>query len=215
MHCEQALQLLDDYLDHQLPDDQQAALAQHLAGCSACQLELEAQQQLLAQLRALPVVPPQAGFAARALRRARAANHSARTVFATGFGSAIAAVLLVWFALGLWQPADSPSTSLKLVSMQVAEARTISLAFNSPDELKNVTFQLELPEGVMLANRPGQRLVSWQDQLQRGRNVLQLTLVGQRQLSGDLIARIQHAEQQRIFRIPLQVQKRSPSSTRF
>jgi len=203
MQCDSAQQLFDDLLDQQ-PIPQQSQLQQHLDGCRSCQQELAARQQLLAQLRSLPVPPPSSGFAARALRQARHQPRP-RAVFAAGFGSAIAATLAVWLISNTWL-ADRPVVPpVHQVALQIEQPRTITLAFNSPDTLEKVTFQLQLPKGVALAGRPDTRQLQWQDSLKRGRNVLQLKLIGKYRTKGTLVATIEHDGGQKVFRVPLSV----------
>jgi len=204
MQCETARQFLDDLLDQQ-PIAQQNQLQQHLDGCRHCQQALEARQRLLDQLRAMPVPPPSSGFAARALRQARMQPRSRTPVFAAGFGSAIAAVLAVWLISSSWLPDRPVAPAVQQVALNIEQPRTITLAFNVPEALEKVDFQLQLPQGVALAERPGTRQLHWQDSLKRGRNVLQLKLVGKYRSQGTLVATIEHEGKRKVFRVPLNV----------
>src|SRR5215218_6098526 len=61
------------YLDGELPAQERAALAAHLAGCAACQAQLGHQRELTARVRTLLPALPAAPDARAALDRLRAA----------------------------------------------------------------------------------------------------------------------------------------------
>ena len=213
MQCNQAITLLDDYLDDMLSTELSSALTHHLHGCPACSQELADRQELIANLRSIPVAQSSPGFAARALRHSRTHSH-VRKGFVAGFGTALAAALVVWITAGPMNTATAPDSPIAEIALQVEESRTISLAFNSPEDVEQVTFALQLPDGVSLAGQPEQSRVIWQDQLQRGKNVLKLTLVGKQTTHGELVASITQADQKRVFRVPLKVQgKKKVTST--
>ncbi len=205
MHCTEVHNLLDDYLDGLLDQPHAELLHAHLDGCAACRDELLQRRDLLSRLRRLPVDGPAPGFAARAMHRARQ-KHAQRTRgFLTGFGSAVAAGLALWAAVGFWQPAEETRSTprVQTVTLQVQEVQTVSLAFNVPERLDRVRFRLELPPGVSLANRPGEREIVWQDRLEAGRNLLRLPLVAEQGAHGELVARIEVDGEQKVFRVPI------------
>lgn len=203
MLCKQAKSLMDDYLDGYLDDDQECDLVSHLSLCLNCQGELNQRRALLTELRAIAVPEPSPGFAKRVLSHA-GHGHRARLGFATGFGSAIAAGLLVWFAVGIWQPASvSEDDALSVIALQVAQPHEVSLAFNAPYEIQDVTFRIQLPEGVELQGYPSQRELTWNDRLYKGRNVMNLNLIANQGADGELLAYINHGGKERVFRLPI------------
>ena len=211
MHCTEARNLLDDHLDGMLDAQHDDALRNHLADCAACRDELAFRQDLQRRLQALPVDPPAPGFAARALQHARRRHAQRRRGFATGFGSAVAAGLALWAAVGFWQPGDNASAPrIQAITLQVQQPRTVSLAFNVPQQerFERVTFRIELPPGVSVADRPGQREIVWQDRLEPGRNLLTLPLVAEQDARGELVARIEVQGVEKIFRIPVRAVSR-------
>lgn len=203
MNCEQTNGFLDDYLDGYLDKGQRLVLEQHLSTCPACQADLENRKALLKELRALPVPDPSPGFKARVLRNARQ-GHKLPGGFSAGFGSAVAAGLLAWFAIGFWHPADRPEhNALSVIEMQVEQPREVSLAFNVPHAIQDVTFRIELPEGVEIEGYPSQRELVWVDQLPKGRNVMNLNLVARQGVDGELLAHIQHGGKEQVFHVPV------------
>lgn len=207
MQCDKTIELLDDYADDVLPPGLHNELADHLANCDACRRQLEILSGLREHLRRMPVQAPPAGFADRILRNSRQI-YSRRQLgrFATG---AAAAGLFILLIAGLMQMTadDVETAAIQMVELNVLEQRTISLAFNSPAEIDGVTFMLDLPEGIELPGYPDKRELVWTDSLSNGRNVLQLTLLGQKRMTGTLKASIEHAGKRREFSIPLQVRE--------
>jgi len=208
MMCDETVELLDEYIDGELSPDLRSRLAAHIAGCDSCRQELEALTRLRESLRNMRAKAPPAGFTEHVLRTARRHHMRRRAgVFAAG---AAAAGLVIMLVAGLVRMmADDPPgpAVIQLVEMNVLEQRTISLAFNSPAEIDNVTFILDLPEGVELSGHPHTQELVWTDALSNGRNVLQLTLLGQKKMTGTLKASIEHAGRRREFSIPLQVRE--------
>lgn len=204
MHCTEAHILIDDFLDHQLDSVRQECLLQHLDTCPDCQHELQQRRELLSRLRQLPVADPAPGYAARALQQAIQKFQHRRRIFLTGFGSALAASLALLAVLVTWQPAAEPRhPGIRTITLQVEQVQTVNLAFNVPERIDLVHFRLELPAGVSLTKRPGERQISWQDRLEAGRNLLRLPLIAKPGTAGELVARIVVDGEQKVFRIPL------------
>jgi hypothetical protein len=203
MKCQEAKNLIDDFLDEYLEEPGKSELETHLTQCPDCRAELGRIRVLREQLRAIPVPPPSPGFEERALRQA-GHSHRVHVGFAAGFGSAIAAGLLVWFAVGFWQPSGLPGQdSLSVIAMQIEQPQEVSLAFNVPEALQDVTFRIELPEGVELQGYPKQRELVWKDHLNKGRNVMSLNLVAKQGTTGELRAYISQGGRERVFHVPV------------
>ncbi len=66
MKCEKAQQSIVLVTYGELPDEQMAALEEHLAGCEACSRELQAQLALHEALASNPVVDPSPNLLASA-----------------------------------------------------------------------------------------------------------------------------------------------------
>lgn len=203
MQCEEAKNLIDDYLDEYLDEDQKAALEKHLSLCAHCRAERDHLRAFREELCAIPVPAPSPGFEERVLRQA-GHSHRVHVGFAAGFGSAAAAGLLLWFAVGLWQPTGLPGqNALSVIAMQIEQPHEVSLAFNVPEELQDVTFRIELPEGVELQGYPNQRELVWKDHLNKGRNVMNLNLIAKQGMTGELRAHITQGDKERVFHVPV------------
>lgn len=216
MKCNDIQQSIDDAIDGQLAQAQERAFDAHIATCPHCRENLNRAQALQETLRDFPVPPPSANFAERALRHAAQA-HSASNhhrYFGAGFLSAAIAASAVFIALFLVQPqlfqADIP-----MVSMQVQEIRTVNLAFNSPVDIKAVTFSMQLPDNFELSGYSGMRKVTWTASLQKGRNVLSLPVIALGKGNGVMHAQIAHEDQIKSFRIRLHALGKGEINSRF
>lgn len=212
MNCDKTAELLDACIDDVLSAEQSSMLAAHVASCASCRRELDALSGLREHLRNMPAEPPPAGFADRILRTVRQHyTHRRLGVFATGAAAAGLVIMLVAGVIQMTADNAADTAAIQTVEMTVLEQRTISLAFNSPAEISDVTFVLDLPDGVELAGHPDTQKLVWTDTLSNGRNVLQLTLLGQKKMTGTLKASIEHAGKRREFSVPLQVREAGAS----
>jgi hypothetical protein len=128
---------------------------------------------------------------------------------------AMAATLLAGFIGGaaFWaavsgvrqeSPAYPMISHAQTIALPIAGIKNISLAIDSDRALADVTFTIELPDGVEVDGYPGQRELSWQGQLQAGLNRLTLPLLTHRQArEGVLKARIEYAGGGRELLLPL------------
>jgi len=204
MNCKEIEARLDDYLDGSLGLKEQAVVESHLERCEGCRSELQSRRDLLALLRERPVPAMRPGFQARAFRQARQ-GRAGRIGFAAGFGSAIAAGLVLWLGLTVWWQQELPEVAqMQAMVLKLDEPKAVRLVFTAKEDIQQVEFVLELPEGVELAGFPHQREIHWRDRLDKGRNALNLSLLAASLgTSGEVVATINHAGQQRVFRIPV------------
>ena len=89
--------------------------------------------------------------------------------------------------------------------MALAEPRTVNLVFSSTEELERATLTVSLPDGVELAGFPGQREISWETNLSVGKNLLPLKLIALTPTGGVVLARLEHNDRDRTFRLRVEV----------
>ncbi len=171
---------------------------------------LDEERQLLDLLKEYPMPEATAGFFDQAL--VRAANEGTRRQrnrwIVTGFGSAIAAGIVLAFVSGLFF--DAPivpqiDSAIPGVTMALAEPHTVNLVFSSARALNAATLTVSLPDGVELAGFPGQREITWETNLSVGKNLLPLTLIALTPAGGEILARLQHDDRDRTFRLRVQI----------
>lgn len=157
------------------------------------------------------VVPdaPEA-FYEQALARAthEGTRRQKRRWLMTGFGSAVAAGLVLWLVGGLFLTTPtSPTASPDIpgITMTLEEPRTVNLVFASSAALDSAMLTVMLPDGIELAGFPGQREITWQTSLVQGKNLLPLELVAVSSLGGEVLARLEHDNRERTFRLRIEV----------
>lgn len=170
--------------------------------------------ELQALLKDYPMPQADAGFYDQALARAalRGARRQRNRWLLSGFGGAIAAGMALWLIggalLGTPEPAatdTAQSASIPGVTMTLEEPRVVNLVFASATALDMATLTVSLPAGVELAGFPGQREISWQTSLTAGRNLLPLKLIALTPAGGELLARLEHDNRNRVFRVQVNI----------
>ncbi len=93
------------------------------------------------------------------------------------------------------------------MSVALEQPRTVNLVFASAAPLAAATLTVTLPDGIELDGFPGQREITWETSLSEGRNLLPLTLVALTPAGGELLARLEHEDRNRTFRLHVTVNK--------
>ena len=166
--------------------------------------------ELRALLKDYPMPEAAAGFFDQALVRAthEGSRRQRNRWIMTGFGSAVAAGLVLWMLGGLFLTTpDLPvaDPAIPGITMTLEEPRTINLVFASTERLDAATLTVRLPEGIEISGFPGQREVTWQTSLNAGKNLLPLKLIATSPLGGEVFATLRHDERGRTFRIRVDV----------
>jgi hypothetical protein len=167
-------------------------------------------QEVLQLLKDYPMPMAEAGFYDRALARAthEGSRRQRNRWVMTGFGSAIAAGLVLWFVGTMFLATPNlpqPEASIPGVTMALEEPRTVNLVFASATALDMATLTVTLPKGIELAGFPGQREITWQTSLVEGRNFLPLELIALSSAGGEVLARLEHDDRDRTFRLRVDV----------
>ena len=168
------------------------------------------EQELLELLKEYPVPEAAAGFYDQALvQAARKGSRRQRSRWlAMGFGSAVAAGIAVWIVSTILMTAPQLpqiDPSIPGVTIALEEPRTVNLVFASATALDSAMLTVSLPEGIELAGFPGQREVTWETSLAEGGNLLPLKLVALTPVGGELLARLEHNDRDRTFRLRVEV----------
>ena len=168
------------------------------------------EQELLEMLKDYPVPEASAGFYDQALVRAaqQGTRRQRNRWLMTGFGSAVAAGLAIWAitaALITTPQLPDADPAIPGVTIALEQEQTVRLVFASATALDSAILTVSLPEGIELAGFPGQREISWETSLQEGKNLLPLTLIALTPAGGELLARLEHEDRDRIFRLRVDV----------
>jgi hypothetical protein len=168
------------------------------------------EQELLEILKDYPVPQAQAGFYDRALVRAaqQGTRRQRNRWLMAGFGSAVAAGLAIWVITAMLMTTPQvPDAGLTIPGVTIAleQEQTVRLVFASAAALDSAIVTVSLPEGIELAGFPGQREISWETSLEEGKNLLPLTLIALTPAGGELVARLEHEDRGRTFRLRVDV----------
>lgn len=167
-------------------------------------------QEVLGLLKDYPMADADAGFYDRALARAthEGTRRQRNRWIMTGFGSALAAGFVLWLIGGFFlttPQTTGPTADIPGIVMTLAEPRTVNLVFASKSKLDAATLTVTLPDGVELAGFPGRREIAWQTSLVEGKNLLPLELIALTPAGGEVLARLEHDNRKRTFRLRIEV----------
>ena len=131
----------------------------------------------------------------------------AQRVVAFTFLGAFGLTMLTVIFTGLYVRSPSSRRALETpaVTLTVGEPHTINLVFGARAAVDGVGFTVDLPPGIELASHPGERRVVGRAQLARGDNALPLTLVARGGPGGQLAARLEHRDAQKVFVVDVTV----------
>jgi len=167
-------------------------------------------REILELLKDYPMATAEAGFYDQALARAthEGSRRQRNRWIMTGFGSAVAAGLVLWFVSGTFLATPElpqHDASIPGIAMTLEEPRTVNLVFASAAALDSATLTVSLPDGIELAGFPGQREIAWQTSLAEGKNFLPLELIALTPAGGEVLARLEHDDRNRTFRLRIEV----------
>jgi hypothetical protein len=124
----------------------------------------------------------------------------------TGFGGAMAAMLAIWIVSGVFFTApEVADPGIPAVTMALETPQTFNLVFSSAQALADATMTVVLPDGIEVDGFGPQREITWVTSLQPGRNILPLTLVATKPVSGELLATLRHEGDYKTFRLQMKV----------
>jgi hypothetical protein len=120
-----------------------------------------------------------------------------------GFVAAFAASVLTVIYTGLLveAPRTRIAAGLPNVQMAVGRERTVNLVFTSRTTAAGVHMSLTMPQGIEVVGHEGETTIEWTTALAAGNNILPLTLIAAAPADGQIVARIDHADREEMFRI--------------
>lgn len=167
-------------------------------------------QEIQALLKDYPMPEATTAFYDQALVRAthEGTRRQRNRWLMTGFGGALAAGLALWLIGGFFLTTPNlPATDPNIpgITMTLEEPRTVNLVFASATDLDSATLTVTLPDGIELAGFPGQREIAWQTSLKQGKNFLPLELIATSPVGGEVLARLEHDDRDRTFRLRVEI----------
>jgi len=211
MNCKTVKDNLDDFIDGALSTADTSTVSEHITHCGDCQKivnNARKLQDLLQEYGDTDVPTATADFYDSALLNATRSGTRVqhRHSWLKGFGSAVAAGMALWIVSGLFfKTPEVPDATIPVVSMALEEPRTVNFVFSSAIDLVDATLTVSLPTGIEIAGFEGQREISWETSLTAGRNVLPLRLIATSPQGGEILATLQHGDDDRLFRLQVTV----------
>ena len=202
MECRDITLQLDDLLDGRLDALQRKSVQEHLGRCPDCLSLHEHAVAVRAALRELSPPAPPPHFVDQVLSRATRTVGSANPRWRPVLGMALAASLVLGVALGVF---FATQPSVHAVSLTLDRPETVRLMFTSAKPLKAATLSLALPENVELVGYGGRRELSWETDLHKGGNLMQLPLILRGATKDDLVANLSHGGSSKTFRLKIEV----------
>jgi hypothetical protein len=204
MNCKISLNLVDDYLGGYLDQDTRKALEEHLEQCASCQAQFAQDKALRQRMQAQLIGQPKAGFADRVLARTvEHHQHQERHHWSFIGGAIAASVVIAVTSFVLRFAAPQPEQAQQTLALN--QVTRVALALDSREELKGATITLRLPDNVELKGFPGQRMISWKTDIDRGTNLLALPVKGVAAKNGLLVARLEYGNKSKEYKVELNV----------
>lgn len=205
MNCENVATLLDEQANGTLDPACWVEVADHLAHCEDCEDAWYALQKLRVR-RAAPTPPPRPELFAETM--ALAANQPTHSTNRFWLGTTVGGVVAAAFAWAfiVFGPVSSPQTdSQNTAALTVAlhETRSVDVAINSPEAVKDAHIRVLLTGAVSLVGFESQSEIHWLTDLDAGINMLSLPVTMEAVEGGQLFVEIEYADHQKTFVINL------------
>jgi hypothetical protein len=204
-----------------------------MEACPQCR---EFDRQMLTLVNGLNTLPEPSPLgeesSARLIRNAMAGYHQDRHRGESLRAWALAASLIVTFIGGglFWSymhsqelqiPAASLPKNTAAVTLVPNRIQTVRLVLEAKRNISEVTFTIDLPDGVEIAGYPGQQRLRWEGHLDKGRNGLALPLIARSGNTGIyngntvLVAQIEYDNNQQALKVPLDLQTEESGALNF
>jgi len=111
--------------------------------------------------------------------------------------------------VGFFQQKES---DIPQVTMQLNEVKAVNLVFNTPEAFADATISMTVPDNFEIDGYGETKVLSWNTSLKKGQNLLSLPLIPISAEQGELVAVISFKDQQKVFKIKLNVESYMDSS---
>jgi hypothetical protein len=168
---------------------------------------MEDVQQLRDALSTIPTPEMRKEFPQEALARAVQHHEEGQPRLRKGLGMALAASLVFVAMTGIYFTKPVPDSDPTAIVLSLNQTKNIKLLFDSKDDLDDVKISIELSGNLELEGFGNKQQVSWNSQLQKGRNVLSLPIIATDFGEGTVIAKLRHSGKDKTFMIHINAQQ--------
>lgn len=204
MQCNDAIVLLNDYIDGDLSVNQKTLLNLHLSSCSECREKLFQREMLIQRLNAMRVPRAPDQLPERIYRHRFELVKQAKQklqwfVAGAGFAATLAIAVVVFNASIQMEHTNFPLA----VAQTSSTDKNIHLLLHSKRGLDDVKFSIMIPESVELRGYSGRRTIAWKGKLEKGENILSLPLIKMAEQVDSVVVRIEHEKSSKEYHIQL------------
>ncbi len=197
MNCKETKEKIWRVFDREASVSEKTAVREHVEGCKSCLRLYRQAESILSTVRSFEKAQAPENFTERLMNRIaqtygypedrkKRAGRLQMAKYGVSFAVGVAAVLLVLVFRSPQKEAPvaffSPSQQASLAgyertsSFYSGKEGYVRINLNSRAELENVSVEINLPEGLVLAT--GEKYASWRGNLMEGRNVILLRVRG-------------------------------------
>ena len=215
MKCRAAKNLMQEAINGKLNGADTGLFSAHLDECAACREDYRQSSNLLEMLRGIPVPPPSAGFADRALSNAtrlQPARAGSRKYYVTGGIAASLVAVFLMISVMTGPGPDQPSADIVMIDGQV---KTIRVAIESSRVIDNIEMTIDVSDNLEIEGYGNQQEISWTTRLERGVNLIALPVTAIAAGDGEIVARVGHDGDQKVFRIRTRYQAEGNVSSAY
>ncbi|TDT39432.1 putative zinc finger protein [Halospina denitrificans] len=199
-----------------LDEQEREAVEAHVRDCPDCARRLRWEERVQQAVQEESDIPdPSADFESRVLAAATGRNRAGAGATNGAWkqrsiiGGAVAAALVAGIFVGTgMQGSEKSVPSPERVETVEAEPvwnreETVKLAFDTKARLDDVSLTIELPPHVEVTRFPGHRKLTWQVDMEPGKNVIALPLRIAYPEGGEIVAHLGKGSKRRTFVAPL------------
>ncbi len=189
MKCNKIEKLIWGIFDKEANEDEKKIVEEHISTCESCRKIYDEVNHMLSSLRRIPLGDVPANFSQRLRSRLITPEISRKGYFykiAFTFGTGMAAVILFLLVRGNFiSPVRyvSPQNAARLAAFYnnttliQDETGYLKLDIQSKEDLDDITLNITLSDGIILAN--GKKSANWSGDLKRGQNIIVLKVKGE------------------------------------
>jgi len=189
MECNKIEKIIWGVFDKEASADEKKVVKEHISTCESCRKIYDEVNHMLVSLKRTPSEDVPANFAQRLRNRIATPEVSSKRYFskiAFAFGTGLATVLLFLLIRGNFvSPVRyvPPQDAARLASLYnnttliQDETGYLRLDIRSKQDLEDITLEITLSDGIILAN--GKKSASWSGDLKKGQNIIILKVKGE------------------------------------
>ncbi|MGM0449789.1 MAG: anti-sigma factor family protein [Pseudomonadota bacterium] len=199
-----------------LDEQERQAVEAHVRECPDCERRLRWEERVQQAVQEESTIPgPSTDFESRVLAAATGRSETGSDYGGGAWkqrsviGGAVAAALVagIFVGSGMQGTEDSVPSPEKVETVEAEPVwnreETVKLAFDTKSRLNDVSLTIELPPHVEVTRFPGHQKLTWEVDMEPGKNVIALPLRIAYPESGEIVAHLGKGANRRTFVAPL------------